>query len=294
MSELVSVIIPTYNREKTIEKAVNSVLAQTYDNLEVIVVDDCSKDDTEKVVRGIKDHRVSYYRLEKNSGACVARNHGVSKATGTIIAFQDSDDVWDPNKLQREVDYLIKNDLEFISCGFRRVYEDGHTEDLGRATCSDVKSDNWCLLIDNNWVSTQTIVCRKYCFEKIHFDKSLRRYQDWDLALQASVLFKMGSLNESLVDVYLQGDSITRTVNSDESKLAVIRKHESDIEPGNKKMLSHYLAALAYVERKNDKKAASGHYWKSFILEPKAKTFSLWFLTATGLVKVRDKRKNSR
>ena len=102
----------------------------------------------------------------------------------------------------------------------------------------------------------------------------------------------MGSLNESLVDVYLQSDSITRTVNSDASKLAVIRKHESDIEQGNKKMLSHYLAAAAYVERKKDIKTASRNYWRSFILVPNVKTLSLWFITATGLVKVRDRRKN--
>lgn len=292
MRDLVSVIIPTYNRETTIKKAIKSVLDQSYSPIEVIIVDDCSIDNTEAVVNGIIDSRVVYHRLAVNSGACVARNYGVSKANGTIIAFQDSDDVWDPDKLQREVDYLISNDLEFISCGFRRVYEDGHTEDLGRAICSDVKIDNWCMLIDNNWVSTQTIVCRKYCFDKIQFDKSLKRYQDWDLALQASLFFKMGSLNESLVDVYLQSDSITRTVNSDASKLAVIRKHESDIEQGNKKMLSHYLAAAAYVERKKDIKTASRNYWRSFILVPNVKTLSLWFITVTGLVKVRDRRKN--
>lgn len=97
---MVSVIIPSYNRENTIVRAVNSVLNQTYKDIEVIVVDDCSKDRTLELLSSIKDERLKFFKLEKNSGACVARNFGIEKANGEFIAFQDSDDEWLPEKLK--------------------------------------------------------------------------------------------------------------------------------------------------------------------------------------------------
>ena len=90
---LISVIIPTYNREKTIDRAVDSVLKQTYSNLEVIVVDDGSSDRTEEIVKGISDPRVRFYKLPQNGGAGHARNEGVKLAGGELIAFHDSDGV---------------------------------------------------------------------------------------------------------------------------------------------------------------------------------------------------------
>ena len=96
---MVSVIIPSYNREKTIKRAVESGLNQTYKDIEVIVVDDCSSDKTIEILTSIKDKRFSYYKLDKNSGACVARNLGIEKVKGDYIFLHDSDDEWLPDKL---------------------------------------------------------------------------------------------------------------------------------------------------------------------------------------------------
>lgn len=100
---LVSVIIPTYNRGRLILDSVNSVLNQTYKNIELIVVDDCSTDDTKEVIESIKDSHIKYIKLEKNSGACIARNRGIEKSTGEFIAFNDSDDLWIPEKICRQL-----------------------------------------------------------------------------------------------------------------------------------------------------------------------------------------------
>ena len=89
---MVSVIIPVYNREKTIKKAIESVLEQTYTDLEVIIVDDCSTDKTIEVVESIADKRIRLVKSPKNGGACKARNLGIDHANGELIAFQDSDD----------------------------------------------------------------------------------------------------------------------------------------------------------------------------------------------------------
>ena len=104
---MISVIIPTYNRASLLPRALDSVLRQTWEDLEVIVVDDASRDDTPQVMAACTDPRVRYIRLEKNSGACVARNTGVAQARGEWIAFQDSDDLWLPEKLEKQMAYLV-------------------------------------------------------------------------------------------------------------------------------------------------------------------------------------------
>ena len=103
---MISVIIPTYNRAGTLLAAAQSVLQQTYRDIELIIVDDGSTDDTSKVVSALQDGRVRYIPLGKNCGACAARNRGIDEAKGEYIAFQDSDDLWHSDKLEREFAFL--------------------------------------------------------------------------------------------------------------------------------------------------------------------------------------------
>lgn len=102
---MVSVVIPTYNRAHVLNRAIRSVLGQTYQHFEIIVVDDGSTDNTEQVVKAIADDRVRYIRHETNKGtAAAARNTGIRQACGEFIGFVDSDDEWLPGKLQKQVD----------------------------------------------------------------------------------------------------------------------------------------------------------------------------------------------
>ena len=102
MNDLISVVIPTYNRKDKLPACIQSVLAQTYANLEVIVVDDASTDGTQHLFDAPGDPRVHYVRYEQNRGACYARNLGAQRAHGSILAFQDSDDLWHAEKLQKQ------------------------------------------------------------------------------------------------------------------------------------------------------------------------------------------------
>ena len=101
--EKITVIIPTYNRANIISKSIESVLNQTYNNIELIIVDDGSTDNTEEVIASIKDDRIKYYKLKKNSGTAIARNYGIEKSTCKYIAFQDSDDIFRNNKLELQI-----------------------------------------------------------------------------------------------------------------------------------------------------------------------------------------------
>ena len=120
MNGLISVIIPTYNRRNVIMKSVESVLGQTYKNLELIIVDDASTDETYQLFENIYDKRLKYLRYEKNQGACYARNYGVDHAVGEYIAFQDSDDIWHPTKLEEEMHLLIDDNSDIVFCGMNR------------------------------------------------------------------------------------------------------------------------------------------------------------------------------
>lgn len=99
----VSVIIPTYNREKLILKALDSVFNQTFEDYEILIIDDASTDRTEQVIQELNHPKIRYYKLDKNQGQCIARNVGIKKAKGEFIGFLDSDDEWLPEKLQKQV-----------------------------------------------------------------------------------------------------------------------------------------------------------------------------------------------
>ena len=117
----VSVIIPTYNRGKLIGNSIKSVLNQTYKNLEIIVVDDGSTDNTKEEVEKIKDEKIRYIKLEKNGGAANARNIGIMNSTGRYISFQDSDDIMYPNKLEIQIKNLINKNSNLDFCKIKVI-----------------------------------------------------------------------------------------------------------------------------------------------------------------------------
>ena len=119
--KLVSIIMPTYNCAKFIGKTIESVIAQTYENWELIIVDDCSKDNTEEVVSKYKDNRIKYHRLENNSGAAVARTEAMKKARGSYMSFLDSDDLWKKDKLEKQLEFMNKNNYNFTCTEYEQI-----------------------------------------------------------------------------------------------------------------------------------------------------------------------------
>ena len=125
MSELISIITPTYNCANFIGETIDSVLAQTYSNWEMIIVDDCSTDNTEEIVNNYSnsDKRIKYYKLDNNSGAAVSRTKAVELANGQYMAFLDSDDLWYPNKLEYQINYMKKNNYAFTCTKYEQINE---------------------------------------------------------------------------------------------------------------------------------------------------------------------------
>lgn len=127
--QIVSIITPTYNCASYIAETIDSVIAQTYGNWEMIIVDDCSTDNTKEIVSRYSDTRIKYYCLERNSGAAAARNKALSLAKGQWVAFLDSDDLWLPTKLERQLDFMMRNEISFSYHRYSEISESG--EDLG-------------------------------------------------------------------------------------------------------------------------------------------------------------------
>lgn len=145
---LVSVITPTYNCGKFIAETIKSVQNQTYKNFEMIIVDDCSTDDTETVVKEFcdNDERIKYYKLEQNSGASVARTRAMQIADGEYMAFLDSDDLWKEDKLEKQLAFMKENGYAFSCTAYEKIKEDG--EKTGKIVKTVKKTDYNRLLLD--------------------------------------------------------------------------------------------------------------------------------------------------
>lgn len=223
---MVTVIIPSYNREKTIKRAVDSVLNQSYKDIEVIVVDDCSTDNTLDVVKSIKDSRLKVFKLNENSGACVARNFGIEKAKGQYIAFQDSDDEWLPEKLEKQMIAFNKN-ADVVFCAFNRI--DNTYKDV-----YPVLTDGFVqrkTILEKSYVSTQTLIARKECFDNIKFDPQMPRLQDYDLVIRLSKKFSFYFLSEPMVNMYIQNDSISKnSIKLIDAEYLILTKYPEDVE----------------------------------------------------------------
>lgn len=199
----VSVIIPTYNRAHLIKRSIMSVLNQSYSDLELIIVDDGSTDNTETVIKTIEDKRVIYIK-QTNQGACAARNNGIAHARGEFIAFQDSDDVWHENKLEQQFETIQKTGADVVFCkmaidgdkknvlpnGFREGFLDDDELPLG--------------------VSTQTLFAYSKIFREEKFDENIPRLQDFELLLRIQRKYKVYCMENILLDYYVEPDSISR------------------------------------------------------------------------------------
>lgn len=205
---MISVVIPTYNREKTLMRAVQSVLDQTADDLEIIIVDDGSQDHTADVARSIGDARVRYFRLMENRGAAHARNAGIRYANGEYIAFLDSDDAWEKDKLKKQLDALERTGCDVCLCNML-IHDEGGK---GRAVVPNLKTGTVAVeqILQDFIVGTPMILSRRTVFQETVFDETLRNMEDYEWGVRASQKCTFYFLEDVLVNVYPSSNSITK------------------------------------------------------------------------------------
>lgn len=207
----VSVIIPTYNRATSIEKSIQSVLDQSFSDFELIVVDDASTDDTESIVSRVSDSRIRYIKLNENCGGSAARNAGIQRARAALLAFQDSDDEWMPDKLLKQVATLdtAGRAVGVVYTGFWHI-EGGRRWYFPGASIKNKNGRIFSQLLLGNFISTCTVVVRKEYLSQVGlFDESLPRLQEWDLFLRLAKVCEFRCVDEALINAYYTPDSIS-------------------------------------------------------------------------------------
>lgn len=271
--KMISVVIPTYNRKEKLAKCIESVLGQSYREIEVLVIDDASTDGTAELFQEISDGRLKYYRYGANRGACYARNYGAERAEGEFLAFQDSDDIWHSDKLEKQYEFLCSEGADMCFCGMNRVSETGsrfyypvHPFHPARGLED---------FLAENRASTQTMLMYRYVWEGLRFDENIRRYQDWDFGIRAAEAFTLCYLPEALVESEVGGDSISARVKSYPHLLHLYRKHEALYRqyPGSMAVMNRRLGKRVHP---TDPAAAAEHFRRSFRLSHGFYDFGYW------------------
>ena len=216
VDDLVSIITPAYNAAEYIAETIESVLAQTYPNWEMLIVNDCSKDNTAEIVQSYaaKDNRIKLINLKQNSGAAVARNTAIQNAKGRYVAFLDSDDLWKKEKLQKQLDFMQQNGYAFTFTAY------GHFKDRKENIQNLIKvpkSLNYKQALKGNQIGCLTVMLDRMQVQNINFSK--QKHEDYILWLN---ILKQGitayGLNESLA-LYRIGNSKSISSNKLQSAL---------------------------------------------------------------------------
>lgn len=257
LEPLVSIIMPTYKGSNLISRSIESLIEQNYKNIEIIIVDDNGKDSvdqkkTEKVVeKYFKDERIKYICHEKNINGSAARNTGIKLSNGDFICFLDDDDVFDKQKVQKQVNFFKSNlDVGLVYTGLKEI--NGNNERI----VSPLETDNFLrdYLMGKIFVCSSSIMIRKSILSRVGpWDESFKRHQDMEFIARIADLFKVSFINEPLVIKYAE----ERNLPKDSEKTNLYRRH--------------YLKKMMPIINKFDKKTSKNIVF--FNLLPIAKVY---------------------
>lgn len=229
--------------------SIRSVLDQTYKDIEVIVVDDGSTDNTRETVKNFSDTRLRYIRHDRNRGAQAARNTGIAAAFGEYIAFQDSDDIWVKDKLEKQMRVFESSPPEVgvVYTGFLR--KEGNRFKYGPpADIIEKEGDIHASLLRRNLVTTPAAVIKKECFGAAGmFDEQLPDFHDWELCIRISKYYHFRFIDEPLVIKYPRCDSITASPDAAiKAWDLLLEKHSAEFKE-DKKLLSYQYTRMGTI-----------------------------------------------
>jgi glycosyltransferase involved in cell wall biosynthesis len=253
MEPLVSVVIPAYNREKQIAKAIQSVQLQTYTNWEMIVVDDGSIDATAKVVDGFakQDRRIRFIRHNANRGAQAARNTGIRLAGGEWIAFLDSDDEWLPRSLQVRLEKALLMKVAVVHSGSYIIMSEGEIE-LYR--CSQPSGKVYRSILTNECPMFPSLLVSRSALERIgYLDEKIVSFQEWDTFIRLAKYYEFAFVPEPtfVYDDRTQNAISRNTLQAAVGYSGILRKHFFPILvfAGPRALANHYKITASLFEK---------------------------------------------
>lgn len=268
INPLVSVIIPTHNRANLLPRSINSVLSQTYKNLECIVVDDGSNDNTHKVVADIKDDRLIFLQHDKNKNASVARNTGIKHAKGDLIAFLDDDDEWLPTKLEKQVPLIqsLTPDVGMVYCWMDYYDKNGKLISEVHPTLRGYIFPN---VLDAQRIGgCPTLIVRREVIDLIGgFDESLQRSNDGDFIRRVCQKYEVDFIPEALVNIYIEhgykritSEEKQGIINAIRAETVKFEKFETELKKNPKQRSNIYtLIGLNYSKQRKWKLATKSY-----------------------------------
>ncbi len=264
MSELnISVVIPVYNREDTISRAIDSVINQTIDNFEIVVVDDGSTDNTLEIIRSYEDDRIKIIKNSTNKGANAARNVGIRNATGDIISFLDSDDRYAENNLEVKRKKIRQLDDQYAGIVTPiRKFRGGKIFKLENMGERDIHLDN--VRTGNNVGGFSAVAIRKQVFNRVGFlCEALPSSQDIEFYMRLLKKFKLKQITGTYVDRYLIEDRITTSIDNKMRSIDILSsKHEELISPAYR---SGYLTSVGVLAgKKGDLRLSRRLFYKAY------------------------------
>lgn len=280
---LVSVIIPTYNRAHLLKRSIYSVLSQSYTNLELLVVDDASTDNTQDIVSQIDDKRLRYIRCKSNKGGAAARNIGIKEAQGELLAFQDSDDEWLWGKIEKQVEafHSSGDNVGVVYTGFLR-WENKIATYIPNSNIETKEGNIIKQIFHGNFVSTQTLMVKREFFQKAGvFDETLPRFQDWELVIRLADVCAFKFIDEPLVMVYSTPDSITSNNAAAVTALDAIYDKNLLFLIDHPKLLSAFLYNLGHYNCANGNiKAGQAYFITALKSNPRNTKTYIAFITS--------------
>lgn len=276
---LVSVILPTYNCANFLPDSIRSILLQTCDSYEIIVVDDGSTDDTKAVLYPFMQ-RIKYINLGQNKGPSTARNIGIQSAKGKYVAFIDADDLWLPEKLQTDIEYFeMYPEVNLVYSKHIGIDEKGYVHSRGSKRRLPSGNIFIQLFSNQNFITTSTVVVQKEVFKTVGlFDERLSCCEDWDLWLRIAFCFKIMGINKYLVKYRHNPRSLTKnSANILEHQKLVINKiydeyhsNENGItkQQYKKRLALHYAKVGRYYLRIGNKNYAHDNFRLSLKYNP--------------------------
>lgn len=285
MSIPISVILPTYNRAHLLPRAIGSVLAQSYADFELIIVDDASQDDTRAIVLAFTDERVRYLRQANKGGVAAARNAGIAASTGRFLAFQDSDDLWHPQKLARQMEVWSEVGPETAVLYSQFWRQKGNRRTLFPPAADNLSGDILNVLLRQNVITTQAALVRRDSLIQVGgFDERLPCLVDWELWLRIAGQYRFYFLAEPLLTVQFTPQSVsTRTTAVADALTTILQKHAA-IFQSNPRLLAHQHYQIGHLHCvSGNGKAGLAHLEAAVRLAPRMSRYRLtWGIAHLG------------
>ncbi|MHB8894437.1 MAG: glycosyltransferase family 2 protein [Candidatus Geothermincolia bacterium] len=282
---LVSVILPTYNRSSSLLASIESVLSQTYENIQLIIVDDGSTDSSEEVVLGLRDARVMYLHHDENMGVAYARNVGIGAAEGSYVAFQDSDDVWRPRKLEVQMRCFEKAPLD-VGVVYSTVSSKSGDRLEFIPAPGRKKAEGYLYneLMSGNFIDMTSAVVRRECFDVTGmFDTRLHRLIDWEMWIRISRRFRFLFIDEVLSEAVIKDDGISRDNEAliDATRM-LVDTHFADRRNDRATRGRGYYFLGKLLCSSNGYREGRKYLWKAFATWPLSGRYALHAFLALG------------